>query len=188
MASENLAKLQATANRFAKDADFSPLVIDGGMGPDTILALGLAFAYASSDKAKLETANTSQANQGVIDAAQYFNGLQAGDPATFIMQNVVGMNVTLGAVADGLGLTQAAQVALTKPTTIQNTIGDKSAFKVKPPAGMNPLDAARLWFRQLSTVGQAGVGGGALILLIMGMSAWKKRGGQKKPSGYRGGY
>ena len=174
MASENLARLQATANRYANSANFSPLVIDGGMGPKTITAIVSALAVASG-AATQDQVNTSSGIQGAADAAQYANGLRSGDQAVFIMQNVVGMNATLNAVGDALGLVGAASGALTKPTTVQTTVPDKSAFKVKAAANAGAFDSARLWLRQRSTVEQAGIGIGALLVLAFGFSKLKRK-------------
>ncbi len=184
MASENLAKLQAAANRFASEAPFSPIAIDGGMGPNTVSAIDQALSYASSDAAKLGTANTPSANQGVFDAAQYSQGLKAGDQATFIMQNVVGMAATLNAVADGLKFDPAALVTLKTPTPMQNTVPDKKAFTVKPPPGMGPVASIRLWFRQQPTVNQVGFGIAGAAVLFFGFTRFKRPDKKPQVAGY----
>ena len=155
MASENLAKLQATVNRFASKADFSQLTIDGGMGPKTANAIITTLAWVAANI----QAETDTAGALVVKLA-------AGDGTpdqTAIMQNVVGINTYLWGVADVNQLAPAATVALTKPSGNAGTFTpDKSAFSVKPPPGAGFAASAQLWFRQLPTWGQValGVGGG----------------------------
>lgn len=185
MASQNLANLQATVNRFASDADFSPLVIDGGMGSKTIAAVSKALSYAAGARAA-DQVNTAAGQQGQANAVLFDQQIRTGDPATFIMQTLSSINSALADVADALGMTEAAVVVLVKPqAVIPSTVPDKTAFKVKAPASMNPFDATRLWLRQLSTVGQVGVGAGALVVLLAGFSAIKKK-KAAGPAGYRG--
>lgn len=181
MASQNLANLQATVNRFASDADFSPITIDGGMGPKTIAAVVSALRYASGARVA-DLVSTGPGVSAVADAGMYDQQLRSGDQATSIMQNVNGITTALNDIANALGLTEAA-IAVVKPQTVPSAIPDKSAITVKAPASMGAFDSARLWFRQLSTAGQAGIGAGALILIIFGTGAISK----KKKAGMAGG-
>lgn len=167
MASVNLANLQATINRYADKADFSPIAIDGGMGPKTIEAL----------RASLRSVGNDAFFQRARDWTDALDGASADDVrASAIMQGLADLNQLLAANADAAELPPPATVALVKQGTT-TTIPDKSAFKITAPSTAGPIDKARLWFRQLSTPAQVGVGAAGIfgVFGIWGMIAKRKR-------------
>jgi hypothetical protein len=163
MASENLGKLQATVNRFARDAGFSPLVIDGGMGAKTINATRLALNYSAKKWNELFGFENNELTDQI-------SNLSVTDQfaAENIMQEVVNINSQLANVGDKLGLPPPATVSLTKSLATTNPrSADKSAFGVKPPPGASFWEATKLKFRQMPQWQQAGIGiGGGIALLI----------------------
>lgn len=163
MASENLAKLQATLNRFASPAGFSPLVIDGGMGAKTIGATRLALKYSAKKWNELfgfENGELTDQINNVSEADQF--------AAENIMQEVTNLNSQLDNVANKLGLPAGSPVSLVNSTTTANPrLPDRNAFAVRPPPGASTFDQLTLKWRQLPQWQQAGLGvGGGIALLI----------------------
>lgn len=167
MASENLAKLQATVNRYSDKADFSPLTIDGGMGPKTIAAIREALSLVGND------AYFTRARAWI----EALDGASGDDVrASAIMNGLSDLNDILTGNANAQNLPSGATVSLTKPITVPSTVPDKSAFGIRPPVGMGPIDKARLWFRQQSTPVQVGVGAAGVfgVLGLFGFIRKKK--------------
>lgn len=166
MASENLAKLQATTNRFASVVGFSPLVIDGGMGAKTEEAIVRVLNFIESGcKQQCVGPNTQQAASVAL----------VNISPTTIMQQNVGLNQLFNGVAELLSMPAAALVAIAKPTA-NTTTPDRSAFAVKPPPTMGVIDRTRLWFRQQTMPVKAamGIGGAIGAMALWGMVSKKK--------------
>ncbi len=168
--SQNLAKLQATVNRFADARDFPPLVIDGGMGGKTLSAV----IEALSDS--VQSASSSNVN----DARSWLTALQGASSddvrETAIMGGLDQINTLLTSTADEFGYDRSASVAIAKPIAPSSGIPtpDRSAFKVAPPPGAGVWTGAKLWFRQLPQVGQVGVGVGAGLALLFAFTRFRK--------------
>lgn len=184
MASENLAHLQATLNRFASEVGFSPLVIDGGMGDKTAQAAFHVVGWVGGSDGCLtggdgvdlcvDAADHETAQQLVVS---FVNDSGAVD-TTKLMNTNVGINTFLTHIANSLHLDAAANVALVHAPA-GGASPDRSAFHITPPPSMGSLDKARLWFRQQPVTMQAGIGigGGLLALLVFHGFRGKKKTG-----------
>ena len=113
MGSTNLAALQATTNRFAAFAGFSPIAADGGMGPQTINAVSKALSFVGNFGianalvgAVTGIGGPSEGTKGV--ALGFADMLKSGDPATTIMQRNVDMNLVLTTAAAEMGIKAAS--------------------------------------------------------------------------------
>lgn len=190
MASENLAKLQATVNRFAGEVGFSPLAVDGGMGTKTADAVVAAVGWASDADRSCEDSTTSGGTL-CIDAGQaataraLLNAIVTSGGASDqqrIMDTNVGLNTFLSQVADKAGFGRAAIVTIAHSSS--GFTPDKSAFTVKPPPGAGWAASTQLWFRQLPTWGQVGVGVGGGVALLFVMTKFRGK-SSSKLAGYR---
>jgi hypothetical protein len=179
MASENLAKLQATLNRYASEAGFSQLAIDGGMGDKTSNGVfralgwvggtdgcvdgdgGVELCVDQNDKETARSLLTSLiTDSGALDH-------------TKVMQANVGLNTFLTKVADGVDLQPAATVSLVRPPS-GGTLPDRGAFNVQAPPGAGTWMKTRLWFTQLPQWQQAGIGIGGGIALLIAFTKFRK--------------
>ncbi len=207
-----LATLQATVNRFAPVADFSPLVIDGGMGSATEVAVQNALVWACEQGAlsglgaatispvKLWKQRRALSGLGFEPPQQVTpsrsnacnlrtrmdDAFGGGGGQTFIMQNLTALDNALSGVAAERGLKAPVLVAVNQSSgsggSFNTPTPNKAAFTVKPAPDASTFDKGRLWFRQLPTYQQAGLGVGALFMAMAGWGAYKAKSSLKSGS------
>ena len=166
MASANLAKLQATVNRFAKLGGFSQIAIDGGMGSQTENAVTKA----------LQAAVSASGGIGDDQLAAVVSASAGSARQTVIMQRNVDIETTLAAIANSLGLPPAATVTVKDSSLVAaaTAVPNKSAFNVASPMGASLFDSVSLWWRQRPTWQQIGLGVAGAGIVVMGFSKAKK--------------
>lgn len=113
MGSPNLAVLQATTNRFAAFAGFTPISADGGMGPLTVSAVTKALTFVGdfglgNAVIMAATGNGAPSDSSRQSANGFLQVLRGMDPATAIMQNNQDINFTLMTAANEMGLKASA--------------------------------------------------------------------------------
>jgi hypothetical protein len=159
MASANLAKLQATVNRYASAAGFAPIAVDGGMGSNTIAATQRALVFAANE-----------VESGAAPRLPDFeHAMRQSDSASFIMTNVVDLNTELTKGADNLGLARPQSVALVRPP-VAGIAADPGAFKIGPPPG-GLVGAALVQWHKIPDLLKVGV----LAGVVLGGAYWYKR-------------
>lgn len=152
MASENLAKLQATVNRFAGAIGQAPLVPDGGMGDLTFQGVQFALMYAIQN----DPAAPDSVDHRVLESLSRLSETPEGQ-----MQNVITLNEQLTRVADKLGLARPQSISVVRPP-IPGATPDPGAFKVKPPP-TGVLASLSVTWHKLPTWAQIGIGAGAVF-------------------------
>jgi hypothetical protein len=171
MASENLRAVQATTNRFASVAGFTPLVTDGGMGNLTANAVFKAVGWAGGSQSKGSASDKETARNLVLKIVSSSGAIDH----TAIMQNLAPINTMLTRVADASGLPKAS-------TTLVATTSASGGGGFVPP----PIQATTGIFDKIKVapVWQKAAGGIAIIGLIMWFMDRKKPGA--KPAGTAG--
>ena len=155
MADANVTSLQIAINRYASTGAFSPIGVDGTMGPNTANGTLKALAYVSSNSQNADDVTTSQGlvsrlvtSSGAIDQNQ-------------VQQSASGLSQFLNGCADELGL--AAGIA--QPITTVASGGGILPVSLTPAAVSSDISA--LWAK-LPTWQKvvAGVVAGLAVLFV----------------------
>lgn len=173
-ANDAVRTLQAQANRFMTAAtiesgttNFPTVTTDGGMGPNTALAVFKVAGFLGGAKSPTVIENVSSA---VRSAAQFTIDKMNGDggPAdqTFIMQNIDGLITMATKGADALGLPPAKPMVVT--TGPSSAINQALAPLPPPPSGLS-ASLSNLWFHvKAAPLWQKGLG----VVAIGALGIW----------------
>jgi hypothetical protein len=158
----NVEALQNAINRFARPAGFSPIAVDGGMGPNTAAALLKAIGWVAKGSCYdgVCVADETEASAHALISAIVTDS--GAIDQTKIMQSNVGFTTFLNGVASTIGLPMVTGPARAPTNYAANAATTVALNPFAPPGSASVFDS----FKKLTTFQKVLVGALAGLGLI----------------------